>query len=59
MKIIILDIKNYSILQWIQIQYKELIYNCLLVFPHYIDNNYISLYANEYESNYLFVLKIF
>ena len=61
MKIVIVwDIKNnYNILQRIQTQYKELIYNCLLVFPHNKEDNYISLCANEMECNYLSVLKIF
>jgi len=61
MKIVIVwDIKNnYNILQRIQTQYKELIYNCLLVFPHNKEDNYISLCANEMECDYLSVLKIF
>ena len=61
MKIVIIwDIKNnYNILQQIQTQYKELIYNCLLVFPHNIEDNYIAISANELKCNYLSVLKIF
>lgn len=61
MKIVIIwDIKNnYNILQQIQTQYKELIYNCLLVFPHNIEDNYIAICANELKCNYLSVLKIF
>ena len=43
----------------IQTQYKELIYTCLLIFPHNKDDNYIALCGNEMECNYLSVLKIF
>jgi len=61
MKIVIIwDIKNnYNILQRIQTYYKELIYNCLLIFPHNKDDNFISLCSSAIEYYYLSVLKIF
>ena len=58
--VIIWDISNdYNILLQINTPYKELIFNCLLIFPHNKEDNYMAVCANMMGSNYLSILKIF
>ena len=58
--VIIWDISNdYNILLQINTPYKELIFNCLLIFPHNKEDNYMAVCANMLGTNYFSILKIF